>query len=665
MLSTKTLLVLMAFSLMSVAGCGGGSAVAPDLPPRITAVTPVGALGIPGEVVTLQAVVEGDATSWEWTFGAGTVPTSSFDVQPSITLGALGTYNGSVIARNATGASTPFTFQYEVVAAPVLPRVIAVLGLDGNVEGDAVTASAITNGNPTTWRWNFDDGVAGPRVHTVADPEIHLWFAGTYSGNVVVGNVDGESEPFPFTFTVAVSSIAPKVFAPVRYGRVGRTGDPFQWRMHFAGNPVTWDWDLGAGSIPATSNDLHPNVILGPPGNYVGSATGHNSRGDFTRQFSYIVEAAGPVPPAYTKSDPFITVSNGLFMGDTAITLLDGLPTVVYSETTPASSMGPVYWVQATSEHPTGPADWSRHEIDFLIGALHRTSPSIVPIDGRIWVGFVAPGGYRVLSAETLRPAATSDWTALTIPGFTAYGHLTGYRGRPALTVANELVPGRDSGFRVLVGHALSPNPATVTDWDLAQVGDSIWKLNALGLAASDQHLGLIWNDELLKCTIATGNNPVPQMNPDWIGVDAITISQPQMINDRIVFTFQRPLLEYYSPNSAPTELFLMRAMGPNPAIGGWQIYSLGPVAENGVPTAVAEWDDRLIAGALAEGTRTQELFRELVPNAPNGGQWHSLALPDAPAGVPSTLLPLSDGLAVVSTTADGGIIWGELEGSW
>ena len=79
----------------------------------------------------------------------------------------------------------------------------------------------------------------------------------------------------------------------------------------------------------------------------------------------------------------------------------------------------------------------------------------------------------------------------------------------------------------------------------------------------------------------------------------------------------------------------------------------------------LAVWDGRLITGSLQEGTTTQELFRELVPNSAHGGQWLPLALPDAPANGPSSLLPLSDNTLAIISTSPEGFVWGELEGTW
>ena len=70
----RTILHLFGFFLLLISGCSGGTTVLPpghqDSPPRILGVTPIGPVGTPGQQVTFHAVVEGEATGWEWNFGS-------------------------------------------------------------------------------------------------------------------------------------------------------------------------------------------------------------------------------------------------------------------------------------------------------------------------------------------------------------------------------------------------------------------------------------------------------------------------------------------------------------------------------------------------------------------------------------------------------------------
>lgn len=104
-LATRTYQVIP----VAVGGSGGV--------PVITAVSPIGTIGCPGSNVTFSATVSGSPTSWSWNFGGGATPNTSTDANPLVTLGAAGTYNGTVTATNGFGTSSPFNFSFTVSAA--------------------------------------------------------------------------------------------------------------------------------------------------------------------------------------------------------------------------------------------------------------------------------------------------------------------------------------------------------------------------------------------------------------------------------------------------------------------------------------------------------------------------------------------------------------------
>ncbi|MEO7995061.1 MAG: PKD domain-containing protein, partial [bacterium] len=85
--------------------------------PVITAVDVASVSGSPlfsGVQVQFTATVGPAADTWSWDFGGGTFPATSTDESPLAILLAPGTYDGSVTATNADGASAPFAFQYTV-----------------------------------------------------------------------------------------------------------------------------------------------------------------------------------------------------------------------------------------------------------------------------------------------------------------------------------------------------------------------------------------------------------------------------------------------------------------------------------------------------------------------------------------------------------------------
>lgn len=99
--------------LLAAVACSGGSVGPPPpgtQPPSITAITPLS--GQTGDEVTFTATATGSTiTNWQWTFGGGATPNAAHHGPTvSVTLGAAGTYECSVVGQNAWfGTTTNFT----------------------------------------------------------------------------------------------------------------------------------------------------------------------------------------------------------------------------------------------------------------------------------------------------------------------------------------------------------------------------------------------------------------------------------------------------------------------------------------------------------------------------------------------------------------------------
>jgi len=73
--------------------------------------------GIEGTQVTFNAILGGTPPfAFEWDFGGGAIPGTSTEQSPTITLGAVGTYEASVTVENAHGV--PATFPFEMMVTP-------------------------------------------------------------------------------------------------------------------------------------------------------------------------------------------------------------------------------------------------------------------------------------------------------------------------------------------------------------------------------------------------------------------------------------------------------------------------------------------------------------------------------------------------------------------
>ena len=149
--------------LLLTLGCGGhGAGTTPtvslpqgDAPdahgptstgiPRIESVAPTGPIGVSGSTVLVIARATNQPTAWHWTF-TGATPATSGDMRPTITLGSMGSFSGSVVASNSHGASVAYEFGFRTTQ-DAQPPVVYLVTPDGTVgnSGDKVTFHASAN----------------------------------------------------------------------------------------------------------------------------------------------------------------------------------------------------------------------------------------------------------------------------------------------------------------------------------------------------------------------------------------------------------------------------------------------------------------------------------------------------------------------------------------
>jgi PKD repeat protein len=179
---------------------------ASSAPPVIEDVPNAG--GVPGGQITMTATLSGTPPdTYAWDFGGGATPNTSTEESPTITLGAVGQYNASLIVTNANGSDT-FDFILDVLAPPVITQG-SHSPQTGN-GGETVTFSIdVTGGTVTTWEWDFSNPSGDPMLQTAPyifneeSPTVTLFDPGgsPFIGfvKVTVSNAAGsDSSTFPF-----------------------------------------------------------------------------------------------------------------------------------------------------------------------------------------------------------------------------------------------------------------------------------------------------------------------------------------------------------------------------------------------------------------------------------------------------------------------------------
>lgn len=177
-------------------------------PPEIASVSPL--TGASGAIVRFNANATGTLPfTYEWNFGGGATPNTSTDAEPLVTLGAGGTYNGSVTITNSLGNDS-LDFSLNVTAAGDAPDITWIDPTYG-LTGTNLTLVPVVSGQvPLTYAWDFGGG-ATPNISSEVSPTVLLGAAGEYNANLTVTNPFG-ADVYNFILNVAAEDIFPPVW---------------------------------------------------------------------------------------------------------------------------------------------------------------------------------------------------------------------------------------------------------------------------------------------------------------------------------------------------------------------------------------------------------------------------------------------------------------------
>ena len=159
-----------------------------------TIVIPLTIAPLPVPSFTVDTVCAGSAihftntstpagTGWSWIFSNGS---TSNQQNPSVVLGAPGSYTATLIVTDSAGCSD--TLSQNVT---VNPQPVAAFNVTGNnCQGAPITFNNTSTGNPTGYSWNFGDG----NTSTLQNPTHTYSNNGTYTATLIVTNAFGCSD---------------------------------------------------------------------------------------------------------------------------------------------------------------------------------------------------------------------------------------------------------------------------------------------------------------------------------------------------------------------------------------------------------------------------------------------------------------------------------------
>ena len=264
---------------------------------------------------------------------------------------------------------------------------------------------------------------------------------------------------------IRIGEIVPEIISVSPQNVTGLPGTEVTFSANVTGSPAIYEWFFGEGTIPTTSMDESPTVLLNRSGTHFGTLRVSNTDGTsdaFT--FEYLVDTPGD-PFAYTEHNteiPHVRNPVILFPG--------GLPAVVYCED---DTFDFIRIAMSSVEDPTSGADWSVHNTgtgwlrsalgdyrNFMDATVHNDSIAVVNSTGGIAI------------SDSLTPASSADWA------FHIYDNGAG-RSPSVISFDTHLVIAygeetTDTNGECKIAVSRNSNPDSTSDWDIHLVAGAV-----------------------------------------------------------------------------------------------------------------------------------------------------------------------------------------------
>ena len=269
------------------------------------------------------------------------------------------------------------------------------------------------------------------------------------------------SDHYGAVATPTILSVAPQGF-------VGVPGDQVQFTMvtdqpDGAVTNTTWPFASdGSGSVLLSgTNELTAQVKLGKPGHYTLNVTAKDSVGTGTKLVDYWI---GTVP---ASANPAPITDTGTFGQDSSWAIdASGNPLLAYTDSTNKD----VYFARATVPNPSGPADWSIHQVAgqsgrdvgrYLQLALYGTFPVLGYYNDTF-------NTFNISRAKVAQPLSAADWATM---GIDATGTGKGLAIDGSGSVIRVAYQGAGTDLKYATANLTTPS--LKTDWTLSTLDAS------------------------------------------------------------------------------------------------------------------------------------------------------------------------------------------------
>jgi len=544
LLSLLGLLLTLCVTSLSLVSCRGGGD--PDVPIVISGITPVGIVGTPGDSIQFSANVTGVTGSpvYAWNFGGGATPNTSSSETPTVVLGSVDTYSASLTVSDGVNL-TALPFSFEVVDVPVVQSVTPT-GSAGLPLG-VVQFTAEILGSPTSFEWRFDDG-AVPSISTDEEPEVLLQDAGTYAGELVATNANGDSEEFPFSYTVDAPVAPSWTFVKVGMERAdgprGLCAKVVDGHLVLAYNMTLNDSGVFRNAIrytratvemPTTELEFQSHTVMLESDSEHPRLSGWQGLAFSDEDLPYLLFGTTPSEPGLSKlaraadSTPSATsdwtVTEVEYDGGTTndgqiLHVLDSSLLAIIK-----SSSG-LYIFESSDLAPEDQADWTYHLAAHAEG-LPLTLPFMqLSTEGRLQIIASRPVGHAFspiifCQSTTDHPTADNDWSRFAVDirdaGWDQDNYLALFDEKPVVYAPGS--PG--TSWAALLYFTAETHPSNLEDFTAVQISPEGTRVSALGLETASGRLAALYRDmdrEVLGIFRQTGTDPGVSTN--WSNIE-------------------------------------------------------------------------------------------------------------------------------------------------
>ncbi|GAB6285432.1 MAG: hypothetical protein STSR0009_16330 [Methanoregula sp.] len=233
-------------------------------------------------IVTFTDYSTNSPTSWNWTFGDGSISPEQHPVHNFTT---AGTYTVALTAINDGGNTTMTRYKYINVFSSAPEASFNGTPTSGT-EPLIVTFMDSSTNSPTSWNWTFGDGSISTEQH----PVHNFTTAGTYTVSLIAANAGGSNTMTRSRYITAFSATPEAYFTATPYfGTVPLT---VTFTDGSTRNPTSWNWSFGDGG---SSTVQHPAHTYNTQGTYTVSLTVANTAGTNTMTRTVNVLTSPPV----------------------------------------------------------------------------------------------------------------------------------------------------------------------------------------------------------------------------------------------------------------------------------------------------------------------------------------------------------------------------------